>query len=229
MRLGVYIAAGPNPIFMRMLMMQIARQTKLPDYIAVYENGNKTSGFHWACKEIIEQLESKGIKILHKHNSNSANYVKRYAEPLRMILSTESDVFLKMDLDDFYSDQYIENTTNMLGESDWAININSGIVLVRPFHGDFKYKEKTVLSYSPVGGAPTHVSFNRKFAIIYLDFMTAMEDKEGVADDELMAGAIKHVNAKHVEGPVDYTYVSHGNNQSSASWQSTGGRVYFDN
>jgi hypothetical protein len=229
MRLGVYVAAGPNPIFLRMLMLQIARQTKLPEYIAIYENGNKNPAFHWACKETKEQLESKGVRILYKHEEGPANRVKRYLEPLRMLLhETEAEVFLKMDLDDFYADQYIENTAGMLGDNDWAINLNSGLVLVRPFKGDFKYKASAVMHHSPVGAAPTHVSFNRKFANKYLGFLSGAEGREDTADDDLMAEALDGMKTARINGHVDYMYVSHGTNESSSAWQSTGGKVYFD-
>jgi hypothetical protein len=230
MNVGVYVAAGPNPIFLRMLMLQVARQTKLPEYIAIYENGNKTPAFHWACKEIREQLESKGVKVLYRHDPEPCNRVKRYFEPLRMLVyETETDIFLKMDLDDFYADQYIENTSGMLGDNDWSINLNSSLVLVRPFKGDFKYKDSAVMHHSPVGAAPTHVSFNRHFAGQYMGTLAGALTREDTADDDLMAETLKGMKVLRVEGPVDYTYVSHGTNESSSGWQSTGGKIYFDN
>lgn len=230
-RLGVYVAAGPNPIFLRMLFLQIARQTKVPECIAVFENGNKSYALEWACKDVLKELRGKGVQILHKHDPLPSNRVKRYGDALRMLYmsSVEVDTFLKMDIDDFYEDTYVENTSNMLGNNDFAINLNCGLVLVRPFHGDFKKKESSTMHHSPVGAAPTHVAFNRTFAEKYLGYLSGAETREDIADDELMAECSKGMRVARVDGPVDYFYVSHGTNESSASWQSTGGRVYFDN
>jgi hypothetical protein len=228
-KVGVYTAAGPNPIFMRMLMLQLARQTRLPDYISIYENGNKTSGFHWVCKEIIEQLESKGVKVFHRFSPVFTNITDVHREAIKTLIEeTDADVFLKMDSDDFYLDQYVENTQGMLSGHDWAINLNSGILLVRPAHKDFKIKRTAVMVHSPVGAAPTHVSFNRKFAERYLEFLEESKGNDESADDELMASVTKLFSCTKVDGPVDYVYISHGGNNSSAMWQSTGGRIYFD-
>jgi hypothetical protein len=228
--IGVYVAAGPNPIFLRMFFLQMARQTVLPDIISIFENGNKTSAMDWVCKDIMEELSTKGIQIIHKHDPQVASYLSRYYEPLRMIYHKPVEAILKMDLDDFYEDRYIENTVNMLGDNDLAINQNCGLVLVRPFHGDFKHRSSAVMVHSPMGAAPTHVSFNRKFAEKYLGFLAGAieQNREDVADDELMAECMQSCKVSRVDGPVDYMYVSHGNNQSSAGWQSTGGKIYFD-
>ena len=229
MNTGVYCAAGPNPIFLRLFMAQIARQTVLPKFLAIYENGNKTSAFNWACGEIVAELRSKGVTVLHKHSSVAATSVVRYFEPLRMLLhTTETDIFLKMDLDDFYSDNYVDNTSRMLGGNDWSINLNSGIALVRPFHGDFKYKASVVMKHSPLGAAPSHVVFNRKFGNKYLIALGGYLEREDIADDEVMALTLEDMKTQKVDGPTDYIYVSHGNNLSSYAWQNTGGRVYLD-
>lgn len=226
---GVYVAAGPNPIFMRMFMLQMARQTRSPEYLAIYENGYKNSALEWACKDPLAQLRDRGVKILHRHCADQTKEVNWYFQALKVLVDdTDADVFLKQDLDDFYEDRYVENTVDMLGEHDLAINLNSGLVLVRPFKGDFKYKGSAVMKHSPIGAAPTHVSFNRKFAIKYLGYLAHHVDNESIADDELMAECAEGMDVHRVDGPVDYMYVSHGTNHSSAAWQSTGGRVYFD-
>ncbi len=229
-RLGVYVAAGPNPIFLRLLLLQIARQTRRPDCIAIYENGNKTAALEWACKDILRELRTLGTQILHRHDPAPANRVKRYKEALYMLYVAQPGVetILKMDLDDFYEDDYIENTAEMLGPNDLAINLNSGLVLVRPFHGDFKRKDSAVMKHSPIGAAPTHVSFNRVFAEKYLGYLSGAELRDDIADDELMAECSVGLKVTKVDGPVDYMYVSHGNNESSSGWQSTGGKIYFD-
>lgn len=224
------MAAGPNPIFLRLLMLQIARQTVLPNCVAVYENGNKTSALEWACKDVLKELRDKSVQVLHIHEAAPANRVKRYREALKLLYMAKPgvDVILKMDLDDFYEDSYIGNTAGMLGPNDLAVNLNCGLVLVRPFHGDFKHKDSAVMKHSPIGAAPTHVSFNRVFAEKYLGYLAGSLDREDTADDDLMAECSEGMKVVRVDGPVDYMYVSHGNNESSASWQSTGGKVYFD-
>lgn len=229
-RLGVYVAAGPNPIFLRLLLLQIARQTRLPNCIAIYENGNKTAALEWACKDILKELRSKNVQIIHKHDAAPANRVKRYKEALNMLYMAQPgvEVLLKMDLDDFYEDEYIANTGSMLGTNDFAVNLNSGLVLVRQYHGDFKHKDSAVMKHSPIGAAPTHVSFNRIFAEKYLGYLSGSEDRDDIADDELMAECAAGLVTVKVDGPTDYMYVSHGHNESSAGWQSTGGKIYFD-
>lgn len=230
LRLGVYVAAGPNPIFLRLLLLQIARQTKRPDCIAIYENGNKTAALEWACKDVLKELRSKGTQIHHKHDPEPANRVKRYKEALNMLYMAQPgvEIILKMDLDDFYEDDYIYNTADMLGRNDFAVNLNSGLVLVRQYHGDFKHKSTAVMKHSPIGAAPTHVSFNRIFAEKYLGYLSGSELRDDIADDELMAECSQGLTVAKVDGPTDYMYVSHGHNESSAGWQSTGGKIYFD-
>lgn len=230
MNVGVYVAAGPNPIFLRMFLLQLVRQTRLPQFVAIYENGWEKPALPWVGKDIIPQLESKGTKIIHNHESAVAVSVVRYLHPLRTLLyETETDIFLKMDLDDFYTDTYIENTAGMLGDNDIAINQNSGLVLVRPYAGDFKYRESAVMNHSPMGAAPTHVSFTRKFAKEYLGYLVHNYHID-TSDDDMMAECAKDNNMeiKRVDGPVDYMYVSHGTNLSSSQWQSSGGKIYFD-
>ena len=229
MNIGVYVAAGPNPIFLRIFLLQIARQTVLPTTVSIYENGYKKPAMPLVCTDLTEELKTKGVQIIHAHEGESANYIKRYLEPLKMLYhSSESDVFLKMDLDDFYTEKYIENTTGMLGNNDWAINLNSGLVLVRPYAGDFRFRASAVMTYSPVGAAPTHVVFNRKFAEKYLGYLSSNVNTPGISDDELMAECLSNMKVLRVDGPVDYMYVSHGTNQSSSAWQTTGGKIYFE-
>jgi len=229
MNVGVYCAAGPNPIFLRLFMAQLARQTALPQFLAIYENGNATSAFSWSCGEIAKELERKGVKILHQHTSKKETSIRRYFVPLQMLQhKTETDVFLKMDLDDFYADEYIANMSSALGKHDIAINLNNAITLIRPFHGDFKYKPSVQMKYSPIGAAPAHVAFNRKLSAKYLGFLAGFGEREDVADDDVMASAIEGMDVFRFDGPCDYTYVSHGNNHSSYAWQATGGRIYFN-
>jgi hypothetical protein len=231
MNVGVYVAAGPNPIFLRLFMLQLARQTQLPQFLSIYENGNATPAMHWACGEIAEELTEKGVKILHKHSPKAETSVNRYRVPLQQLLyETETDIILKMDLDDFYANTYIQSTANMLDGNHFAINTSSNILLVRPFHGDFKYKPNVIMKYSPLGGAPAHVAFTRAFGNKYLGMLAGVGDKPSPADDEIMAEAVadSDVTSIKVEGPPDYTYVSHGNNHSSYAWQNSGGRIYLD-
>lgn len=229
MKVGVYVAAGPNPIFMRMLMLQLERQTKLPEFISIFENGFKTPAFQWVCKDIIQRLEQKNVKVLHNHDPEKSWEVNWYFQALKMLLyNSETEVFLKMDTDDFYTETYVENMCGLLGEHDLSINNNSGILLVRPFNGDFKYKESVVMKNSPIGAAPTHVAFNRKFAEKYLGYLSHHSKNEQTADDDLMAECSLGMKVNVVDGPVDYTYVSHGSNHSSSAWQYTGGKIYFD-
>jgi hypothetical protein len=228
-KIGVYIACGPNPIFLRLCMMQLARQSVLPQFVSIFENGNKTSAFNWACQEVVRELEIKGVKIIHIHSAAAASSVVRYYESLKILLQqTDTDVFLKWDLDDFYSDNYIKNMSESLGGHDVAINQNCGITLVRPFHGDFKFKTPVVMKHSPIGAAPSHIVFNRRFALKYRDMLAEFKERADVADDELMADCFPEMSVHRFDGPADYIYVSHGNNWSSYAWQSTGGRVYLD-
>jgi hypothetical protein len=229
MNVGVYIAAGPNPIFLRLFMAQLARQIVLPRFLSIYENGCDKSAFDWACSAIVKELTAKGVQVLHTHESAPANTIKRYFLPLQTLQhKTATDIFLKMDLDDFYTDDYVPNMALALGKHDIAINLNNAILLVRPFHGDFKYKPVVQMKHSPIGAAPAHVSFNRKFAEKYLGSLAGAIDRIDVADDEIMAAAMEGMDVHRFDGPVDYTYVSHGNNHSSYAWQATGGRIYLD-
>lgn len=229
MTTGVYVAAGPNPIFLRLFMAQLARQTQLPNFLSIFENGNATSAFDWACGEIVKELKDEGVTILHEHSSAAANSVTRYYRALKPLCQTPTDVFLKMDLDDFYSDEYVANMSGALGANEIAINMNNAITLVRPFHGDFKYKPLVQMCLSPIGAAPAHVVFNKTFSEWYLRYLEPLTGKDAAADDDVMASVIqKMVKVHRFDGPCDYTYVSHGNNHSSYAWQATGGRIYLD-
>ena len=229
MNIGVYVAAGPNPVFLRLFMLQLARQTVLPQFLSLYENGCDKSCFSWACGDIAKDLERRGVKILHQHSSAKQAEIQWYFTPLQTLQhKTETNIFLKMDLDDFYTDDYIANMSQALGSHDIAINQNCAIALVRPFHGDFKYKSPVVMKHSPIGAAPTHVAFNRSFSAKYLGYLAGFGERRDVADDDIMASAMEGMRVHRFDGPVDYTYVSHGNNHSSYAWQSTGGRIYLD-
>jgi hypothetical protein len=229
MNVGVYCAAGPNPVFLRLFMLQLARQTQLPNFLSIYENGAPQSAFSWACGDIAKDLERRGVKVLHQHSSAKEAEIRWYFNPLQTLQhNTETDTFLKMDLDDFYADEYVANMSSALGAHDIAINQNNAITLVRPFHGDFKYKPSVQMKYSPIGAAPTHVAFNRKFSAKYLGFLAGFGNRADVADDDIMASAMEGMDVFRFDGPVDYTYVSHGNNHSSYAWQATGGRIYLD-
>jgi hypothetical protein len=211
-----------------MFMLQLARQTVLPNYLAIYENGCKKPAFSWACKDIEEELTRKGTQILYEHAEAPADRCTRYGIPLRsLVQKTNTDIFVKMDLDDFYFDQYIEHVTANLANFDWAVNLNNGLLLVRPHKGDFKYKSTAVMMHNPVKAAALAV-FNRKFAVDYLGYLFNQNRGEDTADDDLMAECLLDKRTVWVDGPVDYVYVSHGANESSSSWQSTGGKIYFE-
>lgn len=228
-KLGLYIPVGPNPIFLRLFMLQLSRQTYQPNHIALYENGCKSSCFEWACKDILPTFSGR---ITHTHVPEYVNEVKRYFIPLKQLYlhPGEIDFFLKCDSDDFYSDNHIEKMVEGLGNHDLFLNKNSSICLVRPHRGDFSYKESAVMHHNPMGCAPQAI-FNRKFADKYLGALAYWADRPEVeqvtADDDLMAEMSKDMDVVIGDQPAHYTYVSHGSNHSSSNWQSTGGKIYL--
>lgn len=225
-RLGVYVPAGPNPIFLRLFLLQLARQTRQPDLIAIYENGYSKSALEIAGQDLINQF---GDRLITTHDEPAANRIKRYCEPLKTLYyhPAEIETFVKMDLDDFYYDKYIENTEKILEGHDWASHLNNGVLLVRPFKGDFKYKKSAAFFLNPVGSAALAV-FNRKFAEKYINSMSSQYHKDDVADDDVMAECLKDMDVYRAADPIQYVYVSHGTNESSYSWQKTGGNIYLE-
>jgi hypothetical protein len=217
-RIGVYIAAGPNPLFLRFCMLQLAAQTVQPDHVAIHENGFANCAWPWC-------FQDGGFHhVLYKHTPTQLDLVKRYSEALRLLVEeTDTDVFVKMDTDDFFYKEHLEYLVSIRGENDWACNSNNACVLIRPKEKNFVYSNHAPLAFNPVGAASDNVVFNRKFAEAYLAKMDSYKHmvKCHLADDQVMRDVLNTGAFKiaRVSGPATYCYVSHGDNQSTAAWQ----------
>jgi hypothetical protein len=226
LKIGVYLCSGPNPIFLRAIMLQLEAQRWLPRYIAVHENSFSQPSYQWCCEDVSARLYRRGVDVLYLHTPTKCSIAGRFGVALQMLLATDCDTFLCMGADNFFYEEHIETLAGMLGTHDWVLNTNNEALLVRyKPAGNFLYNSTGNLAWNPIGGMPDNIVYNRKFAEIYAADLA----KSAEAEDIVMGRTVGHegLDCARIAGPTTCCYVSHGTNESTANWQD-GPPPYFD-
>lgn len=215
MKIGVYMPTHRNPMFLRMALMQMALQTRLPDVIAVCQNNQDESG-EWAVHDIIEYLEGHGTKVLLYHMKEKLQNPMFYLVPLQLLINEGCDVFLKIDHDDLFFREHVERMVAQLDEScDYVIN-TAAFMLTLPFGGDFVYKLTSNFDTNPLGGMSDCICFNRALAEAYAE---DMKQHIGKADDAILYDyTLPRFRVKKITRTPTACYVSHGSNLTTSEW-----------
>jgi hypothetical protein len=239
-KVGVYSPVAFNPMFLRMLMLQLAHQSYRPSVVAIHENGLPQSYFQWSCGDVVTTMESQGTKVLYKHSPKVISKCQRFGVPLKMLLDEGCDLFIKCDSDDFYYKSHIKELMRLFtkAKADCVVNSNNSVMLLRVPQHDHQHdalaKNPPTLRYWPIadfgninglGGMANNVIFNRKVAEAFYLAMEAADKQyedgscEMIADDVVLFNLLPQFIKTEICGLVTCCYCSHGNNVSSAIWQ----------
>jgi hypothetical protein len=233
LKVGVYLCSGPNPIFLRSIMLQLEAQRRMPEVIAVYENGSAEAAYPWCCGDIKARLYRRGVRLSYRYQVAVANKIERFNVPLKVLFGDGCDAFIPVGADNFFYEEHVDELVNMLGAHDWVLNTHNEALLVRYKPRHFLYNSTGNLAWNPIGGMPDNVVFNRKFAEQYISDLDAAS-ASNEPEDIIMGRTCCHegLDCAKIAGPTTCCYVSHGTNESTgfesaSNWQE-GPPPYFD-
>ena len=220
-RIGGYVAAHNNPLFLRLTLLQILAQTVKPHVVAVHQNNHYTD-YLWAVEDLIPVAQVQGIQVINIHNPQAPRPREWFAVPIRRLLDEGCDYFFKFDHDDIYYSNHVARLLEFLTAGyDYVINKVVGKLVLAPGkpydydpHCDFGQ------IHSP-GGMSGSVAFSRRFAIQNLRDLesetSGMDWEDNITTQKTLSSFAGNVMRLTDQKPTT-CYVAYGGNASSAHW-----------
>lgn len=213
-KVGIFTPLYGRPDFARVVAMQFAFQTRKPDYVAFYQNGNFAS-YEWSIVDLNLPYEYNWIHKLGIE-TNQSNW---YGVPLKDLLDNNCDFYCWCDQDDIYYSNHIEDSVNDLLNNNADIVINEFAGLLKVNKRNFSFANIRFKAHDP-GGVSSSMVFNRQFAEeLYKDLMVNCETSEHFwADNVVSKVTMPKFSVYRNNTKMSVTYLCHSGAASSAAW-----------
>jgi hypothetical protein len=217
--LGVYLATHGSPTFLRLSLLQMYTQTRLPDYISIFENGNVVS-FKPLVLDVLNMFEELEIPVIFRHHDGKLEHPKFHHAALKELVFVDAvDLFTKFDHDDLFYRDHLESLVRELGDNDAAVNQFGEAAHCARGEEPFIKPLMSFEHVNPTGGMSDCVIFNRAVAETYIKDME--EAPPGLEDDYIL-GKITlgnpSFNVRRYKATPTACYITHGNNDSQIKW-----------
>jgi hypothetical protein len=214
MKVGVMTPLYSRPDFARFAAMQFAMQTRKPDHVAFYQNG-EFPDYQWAISDLALPYKAHWVYA----NKSEPNQSAWYAVPLKKLLSEGCDYIFWCDQDDIYRTDHIEETLRDFYQQDVDIVLTemAGLLKVRP--GKFVVETVRFRAHSP-GGVSSSMAFNATAAnVLYDDLVDNLANEKYFWADNVVSEVTMH-KFKVYRNPAraSVTYVCHTGTVSSSHW-----------
>ncbi len=222
-KLGVYVCSSKSPTFIRSCVAQMMLQTKMPDTIAIHQNG-LLSNYQWAFDDLIPSTVEKWFRC-------TPGIVKEpffYLTPLKALYQLGCTHFAKVDDDDIFYTHHLRILYNYFVSHEratqdcrWEDNFPVPDI-VTPKYGDvlepkFPRFKNIDWFFNPTKAMSDSVMFNRKFAEAYIELLEkGGNETSGPWDDCIMGEVIREggFNVLRPEHDATACYVINGLNTS---------------
>ncbi len=208
-KIGVYLCSSKSPTFMRSCVAQMMLQSRVPDTIAIHQNG-LGSNAEWAINDLIPPTVERYFRCTN-------GIVKEpffYLTPLKALYQMGCTHFAKVDDDDIFYSNHLETLFSYFEAG--------GVDIVTPKYGDvlepkFPRFKNIDWFFNPTKAMSDSVMFNRKFAEAYIDLLSkGGNETSGPWDDCIMGEVIREggFNVLRPEHNATAVYVINGANTS---------------
>jgi hypothetical protein len=87
-KLGLYLATHGSPIYLKFSLLQILQQTRLPNYVSVYENGAEVS-FKPLIEDVLLEMKMTGINVAYHHYRSKMQHPSFHFAALTQLLAMD--------------------------------------------------------------------------------------------------------------------------------------------
>ncbi|MDQ2990118.1 MAG: glycosyltransferase family 2 protein [Pseudomonadota bacterium] len=207
-KVGVMVPTFNRPDLLRSSVLQLASQSRPPDVICVFQNGNAQS-YQWA----VEDLRTAS-RLIWMHTAQRVRQHDWYAVPLRQLLELNCTHFFWADDDDLYLHDHVASGLAELEEHDFSVSRHCGLLFTRA--RDFRYRHEVEFTSHAPGGMSSTMCFNRAFAQELLRDISA--DTSGQYTDGVLARVTMPKFRCHVSGRRTSIYHAHDGSTTSQGW-----------
>jgi hypothetical protein len=207
-KVGVMVPTFNRPDLVRAAVLQLASQSRPPDVICVFQNGNQQS-YQWA----VEDLRTVS-RIVWMHTGQQVRQHDWYAVPLRQLLQLDCTHFFWADDDDLYLHDHIASGLADLKEHDFSVSRHCGLLFTRG--RKFGYEHRVEFSSHAPGGMSSTMCFNRPFAQQLLHDIST--DESNRYTDGVLASVTMPRFRCHVSDRRTSIYHAHDGSLTSQGW-----------
>lgn len=197
-----------RPDLLRSSVLQLASQSRPPDVICVFQNGNSQS-YQWA----VEDLRTSS-RLIWIHTAQRVRQHDWYAVPLRQLLDLACTHFFWADDDDIYLHDHVASGLADLKDHDFSVSRRCGLLFTRA--RDFRYGHEVEFTSHAPGGMSSTMCFNRRFAQELLQDIST--DTTNRYTDSVLADVTMPKFRCHVSGRRTSIYHSHEGSTTSQGW-----------
>jgi hypothetical protein len=207
-KVGVMIPTFNRPDLLRLAVLQLASQSRPPDVICVFQNGNPQS-YQWA----VEDLHTAS-RLIWMHTAQQVRQHDWYAVPLRQLLELDCTHFFWADDDDLYLHDHVASGLADLEHHDFSVSRHCGLLFTRG--RNFRYRHEVEFTSHAPGGMSSTMCFNRRFAQELLQDINA--DMTNQYTDSVLANVTMHKFRCHVSVRRTSIYHVHDGSATSQGW-----------
>lgn len=207
-KVGVMVPTFNRPDLLRACVLQLAVQSRPPDVICIFQNGNPQS-YHWA----VEDLRTPA-QLIWIHTGKQMRQHDWYAIPLRHLLALGCTHFFWADDDDLYLRDHVASGLEDLREHDFSVSRRCGLLFTRA--RDFRYGPDVEFTSHAPGGMSSTMCFNRRFAHELLQDIVA--DQSDRYTDSVLANVTMPKFRCHLSARRTSIYHSHDGSTTSQGW-----------
>lgn len=207
-RVGACLPTHGRPDFVRAALLQLAAQSRVPDVVAVFQNGDAHSYEH-LVRDVAWPFELQWL-----YTSEKVKQHEWYRQPLQCLLDAGCDVFLWTDHDDIYHSHHVATCEKELADCDFRVAKYANILYVD--RTQYVLRERVRFTSHAPGGMSASMAFNRAFAQALVQDLA--QDTEHYYSDNVVAKVTMPKFKCHASDELSTTYVSHKGSHTSSSW-----------
>jgi hypothetical protein len=212
MKIGIMTPLYGRPDFARYAAMQFAMQTRKPDHVAFYQNG-EFPDYQWAISDLTLPYKAYWIYSNKTEPSQSSWYVT----PLKQLLDAKCDYIFWCDQDDMYRATHIEETIQDFERehADIVLNKTGGLLKIRPK----KFDLHPPIVYCRGEGMSSSLAFNADAArSLHADLTEHVGNTQLPADGVVHNITMKKFKVYRNPTRASVIYTCHEGTVSSAHW-----------
>ena len=207
-KVGVLVPTFNRPDLLRACVLQLAAQSRLPDVVCIFQNGNPRS-YQWAVEDI-----QTPARLVWMHTGQRVRQHDWYAVPLRQLVEMDCTHFFWADDDDLYLRDHVASGLEDLKDHDFSVSSRCGLLFTRG--RDFRYGAQVEFSSHAPGGMSSTMCFNRAFAEQLLHDLAA--DRSDRYTDSVLASVTMPRFRCHRSERRTSIYHSHDGSSTSQGW-----------
>ena len=170
LKVCLFTASSHRPIFLRHCIFQLQQQT-YPHHHSIYVNSNhfKTESDSTNYLQFVSDIRVKAPNKIFLGYGKTRHQHDNHMEALNLVKANHYDLYLKVDDDDIYFPNYIENVVTSYLDHKWDISgsYSDGIINKNQVNRKIKYLALNTHKDNPLHIMPGTLAFSFK-AINYL-------------------------------------------------------------